>query len=251
MVTAFYLTQRLLQIAMQQLQQLGNSTWPAMSELYHQNDHEKFVRRIIEVTEFISFSAGVLLSVLTFINPAFVVLWTGAATFAGLTLSNIVILNTGLIAINSFWLWCFAGVGMINKAIPILILQAVVNVIISWVGAIYFGYLGPAIGTFISFLFITQIGTTWLLHKEFSVPIARLTRAWLIPFFLPVCLCIAITYTVGPPQMQSWWTLILGASIYGSIALGSFPFLFVNPKSRNRILLRVRKTLVERFSKKK
>ncbi|MEM7645762.1 MAG: hypothetical protein AAF203_02530 [Pseudomonadota bacterium] len=251
MVTTFYLTQRLLQIAMQQLQQLGNSTWPAMSEIFYDENREGFSERIVDVTEFIAFASGALLSVLVIVNPKFVVLWTGAQTFAGLTLSHIVVINSGVIAISSFWIWCFTGTGGIALTLPMLACQAGTNLLISVLGTYYLGLVGPALGTLISFLFVTQPWTTYLLHREFQVPVLPLTRAWIVPLLLPVSLTILGSSYWGVPTMNTWPLLIFWSLVFSVLALALFPLIFVRARSRMKIYSRVNETFISKLGLKK
>jgi len=247
-VTAFYLTQRLLQIAMQQLQQLGNSTWPALSELFHKGDMEKFRTRVIEVTEFIAFAAGVLLSTLAFVNPSFVALWTGSETFAGIFLSNVVVLNTGLFSLISFWLWCFSGVGKVSKALKTLYLQTAVNLAVSLPVCYFYGMEGPALGTLVSLSLVTVPGFTLLLNKEFGISKRQLTQCWVLPFLAPVLISMTVSFFMGHPKLNSWVALVLSTSIYSLIGLLTFPIVFIRPSSRAMIYQRLKATVGRKFS---
>ncbi len=234
-VTSFYLTQRLILIAMQQLQNFGNASWPAMSELYLSKEYQKFKENLVNITEIIALASGCILSTLVIVNPSFVQLWTGESTFAGTLFSNIVICNAGLIAINSFWLWCFTGIGEIRLALPMLISQTVLNLVVSFIGTFYFGYLGPVTGTLISFLLISQPWTTWLIHKKFSVPLGQLSRAWIIPLCIPLAVSFFSTAYFGNLTASSWLSLGLWSTLLGLCSALIYPLLLVKKSSRLRV----------------
>jgi len=246
-VTGFYLSQRLIQIAMQQLQQLGNSTWPAMSELYFKGELQKFRNRTLDVTEFIAFASGALLSVLVLVNPSFVRLWTGPDTFVSFTLVNLVILNAGLFALTSFWLWLFTGSGLISKTLPLLGTQALVNLGLSYFATLKMGIIGPALGTFVGLFCVAIPWTIYLIHKEFGVSILLLTRAWVLPFLIPTSLTIGATYITGPMHLLSWWSLIAASVVFSLVTLGTFPWLFVRRSTRTKTYLRVKELIQKKF----
>ncbi|NQZ20395.1 MAG: oligosaccharide flippase family protein [Bdellovibrionales bacterium] len=249
MVTAFYLTQRLINIVTQQLQQVGNSTWPAMSELYFTNDTDRFKERVIEVTQVIAFICGLALTPLCFLNESFVTLWTGANTFAGQTLTSIVIYNAGLIAIITFWQWCFAGTGLIRQILPCIITQAVVNVSCSLLFTKLFGLAGPVLGTLISFQLITLPWQAYLMNKIFEVPILPLMKAWIIPFALPVISGIVVTEFIQMPEIETWAVFMIGSITVYILCAVSFLFLLVPKTTRVRIVNRIHTLLESRLGK--
>lgn len=235
-VTAFFLTQRLISIVGQQLQQIGNSTWPAMAELYFAKDQKHFNERLIVITQIIAFVSGVILAPLCFLNPPFVILWTGENTFAGNTLNILAIYNAGLWAITAFWQWCFAGTGLIKKALPMLVSQAVLNISISLLCTKYIGMIGPLLGTFIAFQFLTIPWQTYLIHKEFSAPILPLTKAWVLPFLIPVGGSIFLTQYIDYPVLESWSVFFLGSIALYLFCGTSFLFILL-PKSTRTLIV--------------
>ncbi|MCB0377796.1 MAG: polysaccharide biosynthesis protein [Bdellovibrionales bacterium] len=238
-VTAFYLTQRLLLLCMQQLQQLSNATWPAMSEIYFEKNKEKFRLHIIEVTEIIALCAGALLSVLAFLNPPFVVLWTGESTYAGLALSSIVVYNVGLISIITFWQWCFIGTGYIKTIIPAIVCQAIVNLGISLFGTHSLGLIGPAIGTLVSFQLITIPWQSHLMKKTFGVSLLKLSRAWIVPFALPTVASLSMVYQWGTPKVESWWQFCFYALVATPLVSVAFFYLLIGAHTRSLFIKRV------------
>lgn len=208
-VTAFFLTQRLIQLVTQQLQHISNSTWPALGELYYQKKMDVFRARVLELTEVVAFFAGVTLSVLVFTNPSFVRLWTGEETFAGPWVSNLAVLNGGLFALTSLWGWCFSATNTTDKVVRVFAAQALVNVPASFVATYYLGVVGPLIGTLLGFTGVTVWWKTKLLSENFAISFAALTRAWVVPFLLPVGASIAVTVFWGYPRLDSWMEFIL------------------------------------------
>lgn len=234
-VTAFYLTQRLVLIGQEQLQSVGNATWPAMSQIFHSGDKEKFSQELLLLTEVISYCAGVLLSLLAFLNPGFIILWTGQSTFAGLAVSNIVLANAGIIGLLSFWNWCFTGTGKIRIIQPLVIAQSIANVVLSYFLTKYYGVTGPVLGTLIA---CTTISITWenyLIHKHFSVPLLRLLKSWLLPFVVPLSISVLYVSRFGYYQFSNWFEFIAIASLSGLALSVSFYFIFISKDARTKI----------------
>jgi O-antigen/teichoic acid export membrane protein len=246
-VTSFYLTQRLINIGTQQLQQIGNSTWSAMSELYYKGEFDKFNERLLVVTEFIACFSSCGLCTLILFNQSFVSLWVGEKYFVSQELSNLIILNSGLLGINTFWHWCFTGTGLIKKMLPLLITQSVVSLSIALTGVQYLGVYGPPLGTLLALSLVTQPWTTYLLSRNFQSSILKLSKAWIVPFVLPTGLTIVLSEIYGVPHIQKWDLLVIAMLLSLAFNFTVFPFILLSKQSREFLYARVKKLFIDKF----
>jgi O-antigen/teichoic acid export membrane protein len=208
-VTPFFLTQRLAQIMQQQLQHVSNSTWPALGELYYKNQKDTLNKRILELTEIIAWLSGISLGALVISNKSFMYLWTGGSTYSGDITTILACVNGGLFAICSLWGWCFAAVNRTEKIVPIYFVQALVNVIGSFVFTYWIGLNGPLIGTFLGFGVVTVWWQGIVICEIFEIKYLTLMKKWIIPFVLPM-IVVVILYRLFPPkQAETWLELIL------------------------------------------
>ncbi len=215
-VTAFYLTQRLAQILQQQLQGVSNAAWPALGELYYKNQKDILSQRIVQLTELTAALAGVSMGTLILMNKSFMYLWTGAETYSGDETTFLACINGGLFAITSLWGWCLAAINRSDKAAPVFFVQALINVLGSFVITYLVGINGPLYGTFVG-LAVTAIW--WLgkiLAETFSIRYPLLMRLWIVPFLIPVTAAIAIQMSTVVPIAGSWiaffgWYILISA----------------------------------------
>ena len=104
---AFFLTQRLAQLAQAQLQALGSATWAGMAQLHAQGEHALFRARLVELTRLtVVLGASVLVPIVVY-NPRFVAMWVGPVQFAGMTLTSISALNALLLSVTALWGLCY------------------------------------------------------------------------------------------------------------------------------------------------
>jgi len=230
-VTGFFLTQRLIQIAQAQLQNVGNSAWAGMGELYYQNNFETFKARLFQITEVTAFLSGIGLATLIYLNPSFVVLWTGKVSFAGLSISNLAAINAGFFALASLWSWCFSSTHKSEKILMAALVQSVVNVILSVTLTYKIGLAGPLWGTLVS----TVMMMAWLgmlLKKYFDVSISNLHRSWVVPMVPPISIALVLVYWGWIPEIQTWTTLVLWVIGVGLIVSPICYFTLLRKTSR-------------------
>lgn len=248
MVTPFFITQKATSMMQQQLLQVGNSSWAALSELYYQKKTEVFNARVIQLTEMLAYFSGVTLSITCLLNPSFVTLWTGSSTFAGVWVSNITAINAALLGVLSFWSWCFSATNLANKLVRVNLVHAGVNVIVSLILVRSLGFLGPLYGTLISLVLVSLWWKTLLMSKTFGISAKVMTLSWMRPMLPPLMIAIGFMEIWGFPILHSWTGLVtLGALLTLLFSTGGY-FLLLRPETRhlvkdkfNSVLARLRR----------
>lgn len=234
-VTAFFITQKVGNMMQQQLQHLSNSSWAALSELHYQGKHEQFNKRVLDLTELIAFSSGVILSIVCLLNFSFVCLWTGEHTFSGSTVTNLTSINAALFSILSLWSWCFAATNLTQKMVTMSIAQGVVNIIASLILTSYIGITGPLYGTLIGYVGISLFWKSTVLCKTFHINFFKLMVSCFKPLFPPLGAVLAYLSIYGAPRIDTWLNLFITAAV-STISLTSICY-FLLLSSENKIVL--------------
>lgn len=234
-VTSFFITQRVGNMMQQQLQHLGNSSWAALSELHYQGKHLQFNSRVLHLTELVAFCAGVLLSVVCLLNQTFVSLWTGDETFAGMTVSNLTVINAALFSLLSLWSWCFSATNLANKLIAVSIVQGLVNVVASLILTKQIGLAGPLFGTLIGYVGVSIFWKSHLLCKIFKINFKSLTVCWMRPLIPPLGISIAYLLYSGPILVVSWLELVIFAAVLSILFSSTSYFLLIGKETRTLV----------------
>lgn len=189
-VTAFVLTQRLMQLSLTFLHSVGNATWAGLSELYQTGHHDLFRQRMYELTKVTATLAGAFVVPLAALTQPFVRLWVGADQYAGDMVVALALANTVVLPITSLWGWVFNGTGRAHRLLPYLVIQAILNVSISLWATSQFGLAGPLIGT-------AAVNLTWniwwmprLMRVDFGTSRRRLFFAVVVPL-VPAAIILA------------------------------------------------------------
>jgi O-antigen/teichoic acid export membrane protein len=235
-VTAFFITQKVGNMMQQQLQHLSNSSWAALSQLHYQGKHEQFNARVLDLTELIAFSSGVVLSIVCLLNFSFVSLWTGTNTFSGAAVTNLTSINAGLFSILSLWSWCFAATNLTQKMVTMSIAQGIVNIIASLILTKYLGITGPLYGTLIGYAGVSLFWKSTVLSKTFGINFLQLTMAWFKPMVPPLGAMLIYLGIYGSPHFDSWLQLFTAAFL--STATLSTICYFTLLSSENKILIK-------------
>jgi O-antigen/teichoic acid export membrane protein len=239
-VTAFYLTQRLIQVLQSQLQNVSNAAWPALGELYYQKQMDVFRLRVMELTELVAFLSGVSLSVLVVFNPSFIFLWTGERTFAGEWVSHIAAINAGFFALMSLWSWCFTATNSTALITKVFVGQALINFPLSYILTKQFGFVGPLAGSLVSYVVLAIWWSAHILCKTFSIPVMKFHRMWILPFVLPVGLSIAgVTYW-GFPRLENWWQLFWQAGLSTAVVAVTCYYLLLSRATKDLLIERIK-----------
>lgn len=246
-VTAFYLTQRLAQIIQQQLQNVSNSAWPALGELYYTNKREVLSERIVQLTEITAAFSGISMGVLVLMNKSFMYLWTGAETYSGDETTYLACFNGGLFAITSLWGWCIAAINRSDKAAPVFFVQALVNVIGSFVMTYMLGVNGPLYGTLMGVGFIAIWWLGKIITETFNIRYSLLMRLWIVPFVIPLAISILIHSLMDFPLASSWLKFFVWYSGLTVIFLMVVYFSLVSRKTKSIFNEKVREFLFRRL----
>jgi O-antigen/teichoic acid export membrane protein len=245
-VTAFYLTQRLAQILQQQLQNVSNSAWPALGELYYKNQREILASRIIQLTELTAAFAGISLGTLILMNQSFMYLWTGKETYSGDLTTYLACINAGFFALISLWAWCLSAINRSDKAVPIFFTQTLVNVIGSFVFTFFIGLNGPLIGTFIGFFFVTIWWLGKIISEIFSIKYRALMLLWVIPFLFPICIAIGIHQFLQWHLSAGWIDFFIKYLVVSFVFAGLVYIFFISRKTKDLFIEKIKEFIMRR-----
>jgi O-antigen/teichoic acid export membrane protein len=170
LVTPLYLTQRLAVLAQQQIQNVGAAAWAALVELHHQGEHERFNRRLVELTGLVSLLAIAALGPIVAYNRHFVALWVGPDADAGDLVVLLAAANAWLQGLFSLWTYAVVGVGQVRLLVLPALAGAAVNLTASIALTHRLGLIGPLLGTTLGFLAVNAWFLPWLLWRTFGVP---------------------------------------------------------------------------------
>ena len=183
-VVPFLITQRLATLAQREMQGIGNASWAALAELHARGELESFNQRLIELTTLVTALGVGFLVPLAAYNRHFVALWVGPAQYGGEALTIIASLNAILLAVFSFWGWCVTGTGRIGEMTNAMVVQSIINLVLSIILTKRLGFIGCVLGTLISFLAVSVWYLPRLLHRLFSVSLRELFGAVAAPLAL-------------------------------------------------------------------
>ena len=83
-VTKLYATQRLFDVIQSQLFAVGNASWAALAEIFHQNRLDLFRTRVTQLVRLILVMAVSTVVPVVCFNEIFVALWVGPDRYGGL-----------------------------------------------------------------------------------------------------------------------------------------------------------------------
>lgn len=214
-VVAFFLTQRLASIALGQMQGIGSATWAGLVELHVQGQTETFRARLLELTGLVSGLSLCLLGPIAAYNHYFIENWVGALNYAGESINVIACLNCWLLGIFSLWGWPVSGTGNIRRWTPYAVVFMLVNLLVSIVGTLTLGAVGPLLGTLVAFLTVYSWALPRVLECIFGLSQWQLWRSalapllWGVPYITIVCV-IGRNHTPG-----GWFGLIVEMALTG------------------------------------
>jgi len=183
-VTSFHATIRLSDAVFTHLLGVGGAAWPAMADIHNRGERELFGKRLCEVTTTICGLGIMVAAPMLTINRAFVDLWLGPGIFAGWTLTAACCVNVTLLAIVSFWGWCFQSTRQVEAIVPVTIVASVANVIVSVGGTLLIGSAGPALGTAIATSLVVVPWQMRIICRQFAISMPALLLAIAKPLVL-------------------------------------------------------------------
>jgi O-antigen/teichoic acid export membrane protein len=178
-VTPFVLTQRLALIAQTQLQGLGVATWAALGSLHTTGKVEAFRARVLELSKITTILSVAAMAPIAAFNRDFVRLWVGIDNYGGDLLTLAGCANGLLLPVLSVWGWLFVATGKVKDTVPLMVAQAVVNLVLSVAFTYKLGIAGPALGTTAAYLLTGVTCMPYLLWSRFQIPSLRLAAACL------------------------------------------------------------------------
>jgi O-antigen/teichoic acid export membrane protein len=212
-VSRFYVTVRLVDLAVPFLFSIGNSIWPAMASMHKRGEHELFVKRLLETTTLISVGGILLLGPALVVNEWFVTLWTGKQLFSGWAITVLAVINAILLAHVSSWDWCFGATGKVPVLIPATLASAAVNVPISIFGTKFLGPIGPLLGTTLAMGGVMLVWEARLMREHFGVSAARLLVALVKPLLWGVAYLLIVRLAVTRLVHAPSWFAVVGVTI--------------------------------------
>ena len=244
-VVPFFLTQKLINLAQRQIDEVGNASWAGLAELFMQEGGEAFSERLVQLTKIQVVLGIALLGPIWALNSSFINLWVGPESYGGDLLSGLAAVNAIFLAVFSMWSWIFISTGRLQELFAATASETVVNVSLSIYATYQLGFIGPLIGTSCSFLFVTCWWLPALLKKHYQTSPRRLLYAVAVPLIPGLCYSTGISMIVRSFGDLGW----VGTT--GSMGLGSILFLFIAYwtlfSGKERQIFRTRVTVLRRI----
>lgn len=207
-VVPFFLTQRLLLVSQQQLQNVSNAGWAGMSELFVQKRMELFNQRMIEMTRLVVLLGMAILIPIVLYNRHFLGLWVGDQNYAGNPVCILSAINALLMSVISTWSMAFLSAGILWPLVRIFIAQATVNVLLSVAFTSTLGMVGPVMGTLAGFLLVTLWRLPLLMRKHFQMSLWQLGQAVALPLVIAGAYATAWSVMLQGHQPDGWIGLV-------------------------------------------
>lgn len=191
-VTAFYITQRLISITQSQIYGLGNATWPSLADMIHKNERVQLQKRLAELTTLTVTMGLVLLGPIVAFNEFFIRLWVGSNQYAGAAVTLLASANAILLALSSIWSWSFGITDKAKVLLPQHMAFCALNLSISLTLTSLIGLPGALLGTLISALTISFWRIPLHLENHFGIQRRMIYNAVFRPcaILIPVILMI-------------------------------------------------------------
>lgn len=231
-VVPYFITQRLIFMALSQLQSIPQSSWASLGDKFHKTEEDLFKRNVLLLTKFVSLLSCTTLLPIFILNKEFITKWVGLHHFGGELLTGLTCLNAYLLALFSVWGWTFAAASTSNTLTKMMWTQAIVNLLASLYFTKTFGLTGPAIGTLIACVLVPLIQIPLLMRSTFKFSIRELTRQWLPPLILGLIFLPVFYWSKSLISFNDWGRIILGLSGMAILYLASAYFSILNMEER-------------------
>jgi O-antigen/teichoic acid export membrane protein len=245
-VVPFFLTQRLVTIAMGQVKGISNATWAGLVELHHRGEHAWFADRVLEVTRVTAVVGAAALVPIVAFNRSFVSLWVGPQQYGGDLVTLLAAANGVLGAISAVWIWLFDGTGLAARLVPMALLAATLNIAVSILATKFFGLWGPLLGTTLALVLVQMLWLPGLVRESFGIAARRLYAAmgWPLALAVPVtigCGWVGATY---PPR--GWPTLVICMAAASLVYAAAAWFIVFSAAERALLAERIRTVIGRR-----
>ena len=183
-VTKLYATQRLFDVIQSQLFAVGNASWAALAEIFHQNRLDLFRTRVTQLVRLILVMAVSTVVPVVCFNEIFVALWVGPDRYGGLLLSVLLAANTFALAFTVFSTWCLTGTGHLNAIIRMTIVTTLFDIIATLLFTQVFGLIGPVLGSCSAFYLCSLPWHARLLSSQFQISRSDLIKSVAAPLLM-------------------------------------------------------------------
>lgn len=160
-VTKLYATQRLFDVIQSQLFGVGNASWAAMAEIYHQGKIELFRKRIGQLIQLLLVMGISTVIPVYFFNRGFVTICYGSERYGGDLLTLIMAINAIALSFTVFSTWCLTGTGMLKSVLRMTIVTSSLDVTCTLLFTWIWGRVGPVLG---SCVVLCLISIPWHFH---------------------------------------------------------------------------------------
>lgn len=240
MVATFFLTQRLAMVAQSELQGIGNASWAGLTELSVQGQHERFNQRVVELTRVVAVLGFAGLGPIALFNRAFVTLWVGGQRYGGEMLTILACVNAMLLAIFSLWGWCVGGTGQIQRILPMITLQSVLNLAFSVAFTFAFGLIGPVLGSTAAFLAVSAWYLPRVMTELFGTSAWDLISAVMFPALIAIPYIASIWLFARNYEAMGWFGIAYQMALAAGIYLGLSWLLVFGRDERAELVNRFR-----------
>lgn len=245
-VSPFFLTQRLLSIMAAQLQQISNSTWAPLAQLYSAGDVTTFRHRFLQLSSATSGIGIATLGVILAYNHHFLARWVGSTMYAGDPIAFLAAGNAWFLAVYSLWVWPFSGCSLMDKLSPYATAAMVLNISISFAATALIGAPGPLVGTFTTNLLLTGWAYSKLLDRHFGISPGELWTSVLRHFLWGIPFGGVIWFLSHSHTPSSW--IALGAETTGCTVVGLCLWWLLGTGQDDRSFWQMRaRTFTDRF----
>ena len=189
---------------------------PAASELGATKDDRRLVELYYRTHKYLAFLGLPIVCYVAFVSGRFVELWIGPK-FAPVVLPlNVLLIVNFVNLLTGPGFLIFAGKGNLGPGVQSATLGLVLNILLSFVLVLRFGFAGAVAGTAIA-LTIASAYFLYRFHKETGNPAGRLVReCYARPFTWSLVLASGL-YLARPAFEPTWKALVLQGILYGGL----------------------------------
>jgi O-antigen/teichoic acid export membrane protein len=146
-VAQFFLTQRVIALVGTQATTVGTAAWAGLVDLHYRGENQLFTLRLTQLTRFTAVISTALLLPVGIWNRSLISLWVGADQYAGPIVTSLAAINAWALSLFSLWGWMLSGSGLVRLTLPLLLVNTVINVVVSVAATGLIGVSGPLLGT--------------------------------------------------------------------------------------------------------
>ncbi len=181
-VTKFYILVRLPAMLMGQLASLGNSVWAGFSQVYFEGNGASDL--FLKLTKAVAIVASVCGGSIFLFNSDFLSLWLSQNYESNLAFNAIVAFNLYIITLISFLGWILTAAQGENEFAKASLLSSFANIAIGVGGTLYFGIIGPVIGSAVGYGIIKMVWILKAIQQKMQLLLRNLLEVVLLPLVM-------------------------------------------------------------------